>query len=139
MFPRGFEARWFFPAPASMYVSTRRFGRFIACSNYPKCKFIRQDPTELARTKTGVACPVCKKGLPAGRQGEMVERHGRFGVFFSCSNYPDCKTAIKAKPTGAICKLCGSLMMEGTKTIPVRCSNKSCPIHNPHKVEDGKK
>ena len=105
-----------------------RFGRFIACSNYPKCKFVRQDPTELARTKTGVACPVCKKG-------EMVERRGRFGIFFSCSNYPDCKTAIKAKPTGEICKLCGSLMMQGTKTIPERCSNKACPNHRPDKLK----
>ncbi|MDO8552626.1 MAG: type I DNA topoisomerase [bacterium] len=104
-----------------------RFGRFIACSNYPKCKFVKQDPAELARTKTGVACPVCKKG-------EMVERRGRFGIFFSCSNYPDCKTAIKAKPTGKLCELCGSLMMQGTKTIPERCSNKSCVNHRPDKI-----
>ncbi|MDO8561283.1 MAG: type I DNA topoisomerase [bacterium] len=104
-----------------------RFGRFIACSNYPKCKFVKPDPTELARTKTGVACPVCKKG-------EMVERRGRFGIFFSCSNYPDCKTAIKAKPTGELCKLCGSLMMQGTKTIPERCSSKQCPNHRPDKI-----
>ncbi|MDO8522276.1 MAG: type I DNA topoisomerase [bacterium] len=105
-----------------------RFGRFIACSNYPKCKFVRPDPTEVARTKTGVACPVCKKG-------EMVERRGRFGIFFSCSNYPECKTAIKAKPTGELCKLCGSLMMEGTKTIPERCSNKACANHRPDKMK----
>ena len=111
-----------------------RFGRFIACSNFPKCKFVRQDPTELERTKTGVACPVCKKG-------EMVERRGKFGIFFSCSNYPECKNAIKAKPTGRMCEMCGSLMMEGTKTIPERCSNKSCPNHNPHKLspKGGKK
>lgn len=104
-----------------------RFGRFIACSTYPKCKFVKKDPAEEARAKTGVACPVCKKG-------EMVERRGRFGLFFSCSNYPDCKHAIKARPTGGICKECGSLMMEGTKTIPERCSNKACPMHNPHKL-----
>ena len=113
-----------------------RFGRFIACSNYPKCKFVKQDPAEAARMKTGVACPVCQK---EGRTaGEMVERRGRFGLFYSCSNYPECKTAIKAKPTGRICPECGSLMMEGTKTIPERCSNKQCPMHNPHKIE-GKK
>ena len=105
-----------------------RFGMFIACNNYPKCKFVKKDPAEEAKSKTGVACPVCKKG-------EMVERRGRFGPFFSCSNYPDCKNAIKARPTGALCKECGSLMMEGTKTIPVRCSNKACPNHNPHKLE----
>ena len=104
-----------------------RFGRFIACSNYPKCKFVKQDPAEQERAKTGVACPVCKSG-------EMVERRGRFGLFYSCSNYPECKNAIKAKPTGNICSLCGSLMMEGTKTIPERCSNKQCPNHNPHKL-----
>jgi len=104
-----------------------RFGRFIACSNYPKCKFVRKDAAEEARGKTGVACPLCKNG-------EMVERRGRFGVFFSCSNYPACKNAIKARPTGRICSDCGSLMMEGTKTIPERCSNKTCPNHNPHKL-----
>jgi len=109
-----------------------RFGMFIACSNYPKCKFVKKDPEEEAKSKTGVACPVCKKG-------DMVERRGRFGPFFSCSNYPDCKNAIKARPTGAICKECGSLMMMGTKTIPERCSNKSCPMHNPHKLAGAKK
>ena len=109
-----------------------RFGMFIACNNYPKCKFVKKDPAEEAKSKTGVACPTCKKG-------EMVERRGRFGLFYSCSNYPDCKNAIKAKPTGRMCKECGSLMMLGTKTIPERCSNKACPNHNPHKLEGAKK
>jgi len=109
-----------------------RFGRFIACSTYPKCKFVKKDPIEEAKAKTGVMCPTCKTG-------EMVERRGRFGLFYSCSNYPDCKNAIKAKPTGKICKECGSLMMDGTKTIPERCSNKGCPMHNPHKFEGAKK
>lgn len=112
-----------------------RFGRFIACSNYPKCKYVKKDdPANLVTT--GVKCPVCQKG-------EMAERRGRFGIFYSCSNYPDCKHAIKAKPTGGLCtykrpdrdnKECGALMMEGTKTIPERCSDKTCPNHNPHKL-----
>lgn len=112
-----------------------RFGKFVACSNYPKCKYIKKDdPANLVTT--GVKCPVCGKG-------EMAERRGRFGIFFSCSNYPDCKHAIKAKPTGALCtykrddrngKECGALIMEGTKTIPERCSDKTCPNHNPHKL-----
>jgi len=104
-----------------------RFGSFISCSRYPKCKFIKEDEEEKKKKLTGVICPICKKG-------EMMERRGRFGIFYSCSNYPDCKNAIKAKPTGRICKECGSLMMEGTKTIPERCSNKSCAMHNPHKL-----
>ena len=104
-----------------------RFGRFIACARYPKCKFVKEDPEARKKFLTGVGCPVCKKG-------EMMERRGRFGIFYSCSNYPQCKNAIKAKPTGEICKLCGSLMMDGTKTIPERCSDKKCPNHNPHKL-----
>jgi DNA topoisomerase-1 len=113
--------------PGRLIQREGRFGMFIACSNFPKCKFVKKDPEEEAKSKTGVVCPTCKTG-------EMVERRGRFGPFFSCSRYPDCKNAIKARPTGALCKECGSLMMVGTKTIPDRCSNKLCPNHNPHKL-----
>ncbi|MFA5937518.1 MAG: type I DNA topoisomerase [Candidatus Paceibacterota bacterium] len=102
-------------------------GTFISCSRYPKCKFIKKDEAEEAKKRTGVICPLCKKG-------DISERRGRFGIFYSCSNYPDCKFAIKAKPTGRICDKCSSLMMEGTKTIGERCSNKSCSNHNPHKI-----
>ncbi|KKU14903.1 MAG: topoisomerase protein [Parcubacteria group bacterium GW2011_GWB1_45_9] len=104
-----------------------RFGKFISCNNYPKCKFIKKSAEEEARTKTGVACPKCGNG-------EIVERRGRFGLFYSCSNYPKCDFVMKSRPTGKICGLCKSLMMEGTKTIPERCSNKNCPNHNPHKT-----
>ncbi len=110
-----------------LVVREGKFGMFISCSRYPKCKFIKEDDEEKKRKMTDVQCPTCKKGF-------MMERRGRFGIFYSCSNYPDCKNAIKAKPTGNTCKLCESLMMEGTKTIPERCSNKSCPNHNPHKL-----
>jgi DNA topoisomerase-1 len=103
-----------------------RFGMFISCSNYPKCKFIKED--EENRVTTGVKCPMCNKG-------EMMERKGRFGIFYSCTEYPDCKNAIKAKPTGNLCPICGALMMEGTKTIPERCSQKTCPNHRPDKLE----
>lgn len=103
-------------------------GTFISCSRYPKCKFIKKDETEEARKKTGIICPLCKKG-------DISERRGRFGIFYSCSNYPDCKFTIKAKPTGKICDKCGSLIMQGTKTIGERCSNKICLNHNPHKIK----
>ncbi len=109
-----------------------RFGKFISCSNYPKCKFIKESEEEKAKRATGVKCPECEKG-------EMSERKGRFGVFYSCSEYPKCKYAIKAKPTGKKCPMCKSLMMEGTKTIPERCSDKTCPNHRPDKLEKEKK
>lgn len=112
-----------------------RYGKFIACSNYPKCKYIEQDEEMRKANSTGVSCNKCKDGY-------MEERKGRFGVFYSCSNYPDCKHIIKSRPTGNRCTYkkadgtkCGELMMEGTKTIPERCSDKTCPNHNPHKLE----
>jgi len=104
-----------------------KFGRFIACGNYPKCKYIKNDPETAKLNSTGVKCNQCT-------DGEIVARRGRFGPFYSCSNYPNCKLAIKAKPTGNICPMCQSLMMDGTKTIPERCSKKECPNHNPHKL-----
>jgi DNA topoisomerase I len=112
---------------ANLVTREGKFGLFTACSRYPKCKYIKKDPELEKLNSTGVGCPVCKTGY-------MSERRGRFGVFYSCSNYPDCKYAIKAKPTGNLCSICGSLMMEGTKTIPERCSDKNCPNHNPHKI-----
>ena len=115
-----------------LVVREGRFGSFISCSRYPKCKFIKQDEEELKKKTTDVTCPICNKG-------KMMERRGRFGVFYSCSNYPDCKNAIKARPTGDVCEYCGSLMMEGTKTIPERCSNKNCKNHNPHKLGENLK
>ena len=113
-----------------------KFGKFVSCSNYPKCKYIKKEEGAAIPT-TGIKCPICK-------DGEMAERKGRFGIFYSCSNYPKCKHAIKSKPTGDICHFirndkngqeCGALMMEGTKTIPERCSDKLCPNHNPHKLK----
>jgi DNA topoisomerase I len=107
-----------------------KFGKFIACSNYPKCKYIKKDEVaEAERAKaadTGVECTECKKGT-------MTEKRGRFGTFYGCSNYPNCKNIIKSKPTGKLCPTCGKLMMEGTKTIPDRCSDKNCPNHKPGK------
>lgn len=111
-----------------LVVREGRYGSFISCSRYPKCKFIKEDEEEKKKKMTDVLCPTCKKGY-------MMERRGRFGIFYSCSDYPDCKNAIKAKPTGNICPMCNSLMMQGTKTIPERCSNKACPMHNPHKLK----
>ncbi|MFC1802150.1 DNA topoisomerase, partial [Patescibacteria group bacterium] len=113
-----------------------KFGRFIACSNYPKCKYVKKDAELEKQNSTGVLCTECKKGY-------MMERRGRFGIFYSCTEYPKCKHIIKTKPTGNICDYpredkggkCRHLMMEGTKTIPERCSDKTCPNHNPHKLE----
>ncbi len=117
-----------------------KFGKFVACSNYPKCRYVQKSPEEEAKGKTGIQCPKClatrdpvwprqisRSETKRDKEGEIIARRGRFGEFYSCSNYPKCDFIMKARPTGKTCELCGSLMMQGTKTIPERCSNKSCP------------
>lgn len=104
-----------------------RYGRFVACARYPKCKYIKKDAATESAGDTGVTCPVCGTGT-------MREKRGRYGTFYGCSNYPACKHIIKARPTGNRCPECNALMMEGTKTIPERCSNKACPNHRPQKL-----
>jgi DNA topoisomerase-1 len=63
-----------------------RFGKFIACSNYPDCKYKRNLPgSERAEDEpTDEKCPTCER--------PMVIKHGRFGKFIACSGYPECKT-----------------------------------------------
>ena len=76
-----------------------RFGKFIACSNYPDCKYKRNLPgSERAEDQpTDEICPTC--GRP------MVVKHGRFGKFIACSGYPECKTT-KPVTLGIACPEC---------------------------------
>lgn len=83
---------------------------------------------------TGVACPGCGAGT-------LEPARGRFGPIYKCTNKPACAFYLTARPTGATCgfvgvagRICGQLMVEGTKTIPDRCSDKACPNRNPHKL-----
>jgi DNA topoisomerase-1 len=76
-----------------------RFGKFIACSNYPDCRYKRNLPgSERAEDQpTDEICPSC--GRP------MVIKHGRFGKFIACSGYPECKTT-KPVTLGIACPEC---------------------------------
>jgi DNA topoisomerase-1 len=77
-----------------------RFGKFIACSAYPDCKYKRNLPgSERAEDQpTDDICPTCAK--------PMVIKHGRFGKFIACSGYPECKTT-KPVTLGIACPLPG--------------------------------
>lgn len=83
-----------------------RYGEFIACNNYPKCKYVKQ--TENAND--GAKQELCEK---CG--GEMVQKFSRNGAFLACSNYPECKNTKSLKNTpnaketieGVKCPECG--------------------------------
>jgi DNA topoisomerase-1 len=78
-----------------------RFGPFIACSTYPKCRYTRNlDGNGRAEDEpTDERCPSCGK--------PMVIKHGRFGKFIACSGYPECKTT-KPVTLGIGCPQCGT-------------------------------
>ena len=79
-------------------VKTGRYGKFLACSGYPECKF-----TKSFQVKTGAKCPECSS--------ELVERISKKKrTFYGCSNYPNCDFAINLKPLPEPCPKCGSLM-----------------------------
>ena len=89
---------------SDLVIRKGRYGEFVACSNYPECKYIKKEPTEVEYT--GENCPKC--GSP------MVFKKGRYGKFEACSSYPECKY-IKSdkkreepKPTDEVCPNCGS-------------------------------
>ena len=79
-----------------MVIKHGRFGKFIACSGSPECKTTK--PVTL-----GITCP------EAGCGGQLVERRTKRGkTFYSCSNYPNCKFALWARPVPTPCPRCGA-------------------------------
>ena len=105
---------------APMIIKLGRFGKFLACSGFPKCKNAK--PIVIS---SGVKCPECA-GLPVGKQGEIIERKTRRGkIFYSCSRYPQCKFALWDMPTGEKCPKCDSLLVKN-RFNKVKCSNKEC-------------
>jgi DNA topoisomerase-1 len=99
-----------------MDIKNGKYGPFLACTGYPKCKNIKS--IEENNPSTGVTCPKCGKG-------EIIERKSKRGVFYACNQYPDCKNSYSGKPTGKKCPECDSLMIED-KNGKARCSNKNC-------------
>jgi len=84
---------------ADLVQKSGRFGKFIACSNYPKCKFSK--PLTL-----GIKCPECGSG-------EITEKKSKKGkVFYSCTNYPECKYITNKKPIDMKCPKCDYYFLE---------------------------
>lgn len=102
---------------SKMAVKNGRFGEFTACSNYPKCKYIKMK-------ETGVGCPECGKG-------KIVERKSKRGkLFFGCDRYPDCQFVLWNRPVARACPDCASPYLvekltkrEGRRVI---CEKEGC-------------
>lgn len=94
-----------------------RYGKFIGCANYPKCKHI--EPLEKPK-ETGITCPECKKG-------QLIERKSRYGkLFYSCDTYPKCTYATWNPPINEPCPKCNWPILT-IKTTKRRGTEKVCP------------
>ena len=88
-----------------------KYGEFVACSNYPTCKYIKKEEKEQKEVCTCLKC-----GHP------IVERKTKKGkIFYGCSNYPKCKEAFWDKPTGDACPECGAMLV--IKNNNICCSS----------------
>ncbi|MBX2611245.1 type I DNA topoisomerase [Campylobacter upsaliensis] len=92
-------------------VRKGRYGEFIACLAFPKCRYsrnLKEDNAEKKEAKKpngiGVKCPKCK-------DGEVVERFSRRGKFYGCNHYPKCDFVSNYKPSEEKCEKCGEIMV----------------------------
>jgi DNA topoisomerase-1 len=98
---------------SQLIVRVSKYGRFLACSNYPKCKY-----TFDLENSTGILCQKCQKG-------EIIKRKSKKEkIFWGCSNYPKCDFVLWSEPTGEKCPKCDTLLLKENKKI--KCSNKNC-------------
>lgn len=89
-----------------------RYGEFIACLNFPKCKYSRnlkqetqnEEKNEKKLNTIGIKCPSCQ-------EGEIVERFSKRGKFYGCSAYPKCNYISKYKPSEEKCSECGETLI----------------------------
>ena len=95
-----------------LVVRTGKYGKFVSCSNYPNCKYIKKEEKKAAVE----VCDCIKCG------SKIVERKTKKGkVFYGCSNFPKCKEAYWDKPIGEKCPECNSMLVE--KDGKIKCSS----------------
>jgi len=111
---------------SELQVKRGKYGKFIGCSAYPKCRYIEplQRPED-----TGVPCPKCK-------EGSLQKKKSRRGkVFYSCSTYPKCDYAVWNEPLAEPCPRCGwpILTVRVTKRGGAQrvCPQKECGFSAP--------
>ncbi len=97
---------------ALMVYKHGRFGRFLACPSFPKCRNTKAIVKEI-----GIKCPKCGK--------DVIEKKSKRGkIFFGCTGYPECDFTSWDRPTNEKCSVCGGVMYEKL----TRGNKKYCPV-----------
>ena len=100
---------------SKMVIRSSRFGKFLACPNYPACKNTKPVPEDEVKEP----CPKC-----GGKLVKKISKKGK--KFYGCSNYPDCDFASPGIPTGEKCNECGGFLIAGARGRKY-CMNSDCP------------
>lgn len=96
-----------------LVVKQSRYGKFVACSNYPTCKYIKNSKEEKEKIEI-MPCPKC--------DGKVLEKKTKRGkIFYGCSNYPKCDFASWDKPLLEKCPNCSGTLVE--KKDKIKCMN----------------
>lgn len=100
---------------SKMVIKSSRYGKFLACPNYPQCKNTKPVPED----EVDQPCPKCGS--------KLIRRTSRKGKkFYGCSQYPKCDFAAPGIPTGEICPECGGYIIAGARGRNY-CMNSECP------------
>jgi len=100
---------------SKMVVRSSRFGKFLACPNYPECKNTKPVPEDEVKQP----CPKCG--------AKLIKRVSKKGnKFYGCSAYPKCDFAAPGVPTGEKCSECGNYIISGVRGRKY-CMNSECP------------
>ena len=89
---------------AMMVYKTGRFGKYLACPNYPECKNTKSLNDTEPHVVTDIICEKCG--------GHMIEKTGRFGKYLACENYPECKNTKSRNKVVGKCPECGGDVVE---------------------------
>ena len=100
---------------SALLIRLGKFGKFYACSAFPKCKYTES----LEKDVLNIKCPKCQSGKITAKRTKKGK------IFYGCNKYPECDFALWDKPTGEKCPKCQSLLIE-TKRKQIKCSNKEC-------------
>lgn len=103
---------------APLVIRLGKYGEFTACSNYPDCKYIKKEESDVV--ETNICCPSCHLGSLVGRVATRGVNKGK--LFYSCSNYPKCKNIYNDKPLDEYCPNCNSIMLINSEGVKY-CSN----------------
>ena len=89
---------------SNLVIKRSKYGKFVACSNYPECKYIKNDKPERQVVEI-MDCPKCN--------GKVVEKKTKRGkIFYGCNNYPKCDYASWDKPSIELCPNCHTNLVE---------------------------